>query len=254
MLNKSPDDVKDEAAQESASPGEVEGNAPNFILIQPKGPPRLHPYTRPLTISDIDSVVALENAAFTDPNERATREKFEYRLTKCGELCMGIFCTMVPGSDESVATLAAARPVELGRANGAVSVLLGHIVAAKTSDAVASDNSMGIPPNWASAHPPASELGHQESGRTVVLHSIAVAPGFQNRGLGRVLVLAYIQRLNEAGVADRLALIAHDHKVPWYEKLGFVNKGPSSAQFGGGGWYDMAFELKSIQARTAYSL
>lgn len=27
--------------------------------------------------------------------------------------------------------------------------------------------------------------------------------------------------------------------VPYYEKLGFVSKGPSEAQFGGGGWVDM---------------
>lgn len=27
--------------------------------------------------------------------------------------------------------------------------------------------------------------------------------------------------------------------VPYYEKLGFVTKGPSEAQFGGGGWFDM---------------
>lgn len=27
--------------------------------------------------------------------------------------------------------------------------------------------------------------------------------------------------------------------VPYYEKLGFVSKGPSKAQFGGGGWFDM---------------
>jgi len=35
----------------------------------------LHPYTRPLTISDLESCVALEDAAFTNPEERATREK-----------------------------------------------------------------------------------------------------------------------------------------------------------------------------------
>jgi hypothetical protein len=40
-----------------------------------KRPTNLHPYTRPLTISDLESVVALENAAFPDPNERANREK-----------------------------------------------------------------------------------------------------------------------------------------------------------------------------------
>jgi hypothetical protein len=29
------------------------------------------------------------------------------------------------------------------------------------------------------------------------------------------------------------------HLVPFYEKMGFVSKGPSKAQFGGGGWVDM---------------
>lgn len=35
----------------------------------------LHPYTRPLTISDLDSCVALENAAFQNPAERCSPEK-----------------------------------------------------------------------------------------------------------------------------------------------------------------------------------
>jgi GNAT superfamily N-acetyltransferase len=54
------------------------------------------------------------------------------------------------------------------------------------------------------------EIGHQEAGRTIVLHSVAVLPQFQGRGLGRVLMLAYVQQMNGAGIADRLALIAHD--------------------------------------------
>ena len=40
-----------------------------------KGNQHLNPYTRPLTVSDIESVVALENASFPDPQDRATREK-----------------------------------------------------------------------------------------------------------------------------------------------------------------------------------
>lgn len=35
----------------------------------------LHPVTRLLTISDIDSCVALEDLAFTNPDERCSREK-----------------------------------------------------------------------------------------------------------------------------------------------------------------------------------
>lgn len=37
--------------------------------------PNLHPYTRPLTIADVESCVAVEDSAFTTPEERATREK-----------------------------------------------------------------------------------------------------------------------------------------------------------------------------------
>jgi len=65
-------------------------------------------------------------------------------------------------------------------------------------------------------------------------------------------MMAYMQQMNGAGIADRLALIAHDHKMNWYEQLGFTNKGKSSVQFGGGGWYDMVFELKSLEARATY--
>ncbi|PMD47302.1 polyamine acetyltransferase [Hyaloscypha variabilis F] len=216
----------------------------------------LHPYTRPLTISDLESCVALEDAAFTNPEERATREKASRPEQQspfcCGELCLGIFCTVVPGSGVNAETLATGKPVETSRQNGAISVLLGHVVAAKTNDLVASDQSMGVPEDWDSPHPKPSNLGHQEAGRTIVVHSVAILPAFQGRGLGRVLMMAYMQQMNGAGIADRLALIAHDHKLAWYEKLGFSNKGKSKAQFGGGGWYDLVFELKALEPRATY--
>jgi len=260
-LTESPNSV---TTERSESPNSQEELSPTterqrqFIIIpeeqQRKAPSNLnlHPYTRLLTISDLESCVALENAAFADPQERATREKFKYRLSRCGELCLGIFSTVVPGSGINAETLATGKPVETSRRNGAVSVLLGHVVAAKTNDPVASDNSMGVPEDWDSAHPKLSNLGHQEAGRTIVLHSVAILPAFQGRGLGRVLMMAYMQQMNGAGIADRLALITHDHKLPWYEKLGFSNKGKSKAQFGGGGWYDMVFELKTLEPRAAY--
>lgn len=237
-------------AEESSlpSPGQ------SFLIIPPDQqiPDNLNPYIRPLTISDLDSCVALENAAFTDPNERASSEKFAYRLTKCGEICFGVFCTVDPSSGFNAETLAAGRHVETGRKNGAISVLLGHVVAAKTNGPLASDESMGVPKDWDSANPQPSPLGHQEIGRTIVLHSIAVLPQFQGRGLGQVLTKSYIQNMTGAGIADRLALIAHDHKVGWYERLGFVNKGQSQAQFGGGGWYDLTLDMKTPDARVRY--
>ncbi len=100
--------------------------------------------------------------------------------------------------------------METSRRNGAISVLLGHVVATKTDDLTASDDSMGYPEDWESPKPASSQLGHHEAGRTIVLHSVAILPAFQGRGLGRILMMAYMQQMNGAGIADRLALIAHD--------------------------------------------
>jgi ribosomal protein S18 acetylase RimI-like enzyme len=257
QITESPNSV---ATERSDSPGQSEEGSPSvqrrFVIVpenqQVKATGRLHPYTRPLTIYDIASCVALENAAFKDPRDRATREKFEYRLSKCGELCLGIFVTVEPDSGLQAETLATGRPVETSRSNGAISVLIGHVIAAKTNDKTATDASMSVPEDWKSPHPKPSELGHQEAGRTIVLHSVAILPAFQGRGLGRVLMMAYRQQMNGAGIADRLALIAHDYMIPWYEKFGFMNLGSSKTQFGGGGWYDMVFELKSLAARAPY--
>lgn len=263
QITESPNSV---ATEQSDSPNISDEGSPSvdrqrqFVIIpedqqvMATGGGRIHPYTRPLTIYDIDSCVALENAAFKNPAERATREKFEYRLTKCGELCLGIFATVEPGSGHfaQAETFATGRPVETSRKNGAISVLIGHVIAAKTNDKTASDDSMGVPEDWKSDHPKPTNLGHQEAGRTIVLHSVAVLPKFQGRGLGRVLLMAYRQQMNGAGIADRLVLIAHDYMVPWYEKLGFAKLGPSKAQFGGGGWFDMAFELKALAPRAPY--
>ena len=148
--------------------------------------------------------------------------KFIYRLTKCGELCLGIFCTIVPDSGVTAETVSTGHPVETGRPNGAICVLIGHVIAAKTDDMTATDKSMDYPRDWNSENPTISDLGHQEAGRTIVLHSVAILPQFQGRGLGRVLMQTYVQQMNGAGIADRLALIAHDVSAPFALSYGLI--------------------------------
>ncbi|EPE31340.1 Acyl-CoA N-acyltransferases (Nat) [Glarea lozoyensis ATCC 20868] len=222
----------------------------------------LHPYVRPLTISDLDSCEALENSAFSEV-ERASREKLRYRLTKCGELCIGLFTTVVPSPKcLQSPTLGAARLVESCRDDGAVSVMLGHVVSSKTTSPTCTDASMDYPKDWESTIGDVKKgqddlsghgaIGHQEQGRTVVLHSVAIAPGFQGRGMGGVLMKSYISSIAGSGVADRLALLAHEEKVEWYEKLGFVSKGPSAVKGCGGNWIDMVYEVKKPEARARY--
>ncbi|KAL3418256.1 acetyltransferase [Phlyctema vagabunda] len=254
-LTESPNSVSDSNPQDDLA--EPENFGTSFVMIPPSQQQKarestnLHPYVRPLTINDLDSVVALENAAFPDPRERASKEKLAYRLSRCGELCLGLFCTMLPDVESKAETLATGRPVESGRRNGAVSVLLAHVIAAKTSSLLVTDDSMDFPKDWAT-NTAASTVGHQEAGRTICLHSVGVLPSYQGRGLGRVILLSYMQQMNGAGIADRLALIAHDHLTGYYEKYGFTNRGPSKAQFGGGGWNDLVFDLKTLEARAIY--
>lgn len=73
---------------------------------------------------------------------------------------------------------------------------------------------MAFPNDWEAETPTSSPLGHQEGGRTIALHSVAILPRFQGRGLGRILMMAYMQQMNGAGIADRLVLIAHDVSLP----------------------------------------
>ena len=104
---------------------------------------------------------------------------------------------------------------------------------------------MALPNNWKtrrSSLPAPDEgepLGHQEQGSTIAVHSVAVAVEHQKKGLGTVLFKAYIQRIKDSKIADRIALIAHDNLIKFYEGLGFVDMGPSSCTFGGGNWNNM---------------
>ncbi|KAK0643502.1 hypothetical protein B0T16DRAFT_183573 [Cercophora newfieldiana] len=211
------------------------------------------PNTRPLTVSDLESVVALENAAFPNPEHRASREKLEYRLTTCPELSLGVFCTVVPSQAKGwqIETLASAKPVETHRADGAVSVLLAHIVSTSSLNETVTDRDMGVPADWRSRGK-STDLGHQEGGRTVALHSLAVAPKLQGCGVGKIILKAYIQQMNNSGLASRVALLCQDYLVTYYERFGFQNKGPSPAQFGGGGWHDMILELPGL-SKTPFS-
>lgn len=122
--------------------------------------------------------------------------------------------------------------------------LVAHILATRTPSEKITDATMGIPPDWRNKGtiPNGTEsepLGHQDQGGTIAVHSLAVLNEHQGKGLGTTLMKAYIQRIKDAEIADRIALLSHDHLVPFYESLGFVNRGESECKFGGGGWYDM---------------
>lgn len=105
---------------------------------------------------------------------------------------------------------------------------------------------MKLPTNWQNERwtfEDGEAVGHEEGGSTIAIHSLAVLPEHQGKQVGSTLMKSYIHRIREAQIADRIAIIAHDHLIPFYESFGFESRGPSKCQFGGGGWVDMVCHL-----------
>ncbi|PNS16331.1 Histone acetyltransferase Tip60 [Sphaceloma murrayae] len=276
-LEKSSDEVETTYEAAPMDTG-LTASPPSHDLSQSSRTSEVKPYVQALTFLDLDSCVKLEEVTFP-PEERCSREKFHYRFAKCSELSLGIFTsadttiatastsqptTANPGSAETAAT---AVPVYSGTPERK-SILLGHVIATKTTNPVVHDEDMELPPKWRQDHQrgidspstvtpagtprlgaegseqPATP-GHKEHGRTICIHSLAVLPDFQGRGLGRLLLRSYIQRMESSGVADRIAIIAHKELVGFYEGMGFESRGQSKVTFGNGNWVDLVLDLKN---------
>ena len=90
-------------------------------------------------------------------------------------------------------------------------VLLAHIVSTMGTDPIVTDKNMAYPQNWRDSEASrGSPLGHQEDGRTVCLHSLAVMPEVQGSGLGKLVVSAYLRAMRESELCDRVALLCQD--------------------------------------------
>lgn len=188
----------------------------------------LHPFVQLLSASNVGDCVKVEEA-FPE-QERCSHDKFIYRLTRCPELSLGLFTLPLLAEGETKP-----RPT-----------LVGHIIATRTSEPLVTDRSMRLPANWKNerwSFEDGQAVGHEEGGSTIAIHSLAVDPAHQGKQVGSTLMKSYIHRIREAQIAERIAIIVHDHLIPFYESFGFESHGPSKCQFGGGGWVDMILEF-----------
>ncbi|KAL8795330.1 MAG: hypothetical protein Q9195_002200 [Heterodermia aff. obscurata] len=215
--------------------------------LEEKG--NLHPYIQTLTVADVDSCVALENAAFPE-HERCSREKFIYRLNTSPEIALGLFSTSDDnGLASSSPTYPSARPPD-SQNPSKKGVLIGHVIATKSSASRVTDASMDFPHDWQSNCSSTDTRGHQESGRSIVVHSVAIVPNFHGRGMGKMMLKSYVQRMETSGIGDRIILLAHDELIKFYENSGFRDQGQSEVKFGGGGWNDMSYEFSPQKGFT----
>jgi ribosomal protein S18 acetylase RimI-like enzyme len=81
--------------------------------------------------------------------------------------------------------------------------------------------------------------GHVDTGKTIAVHQMAIHKDYHRKGLGKILLKEFMQRMKQSGIAKRLVLIARDQNVKFYEKVGFDERGGSNTKIAGGGWKNM---------------
>uniref|UniRef100_A0A060SZ26 ARAD1C05280p n=1 Tax=Blastobotrys adeninivorans TaxID=409370 RepID=A0A060SZ26_BLAAD len=124
--------------------------------------------------------------------------------------------------------------------------LIGHILATKATSEVVTMESMDKPEvdeYGRNKDPQNDPRGHREEGRTICIHSVGVLPEFRGKSIATIMLKDYIQRITTQHIADRIALICHDHLMPFYSRSGFVDAGKSELTFGGQEWYNMWIPL-----------
>ncbi|OHF01672.1 acetyltransferase [Colletotrichum orchidophilum] len=201
-------------------------------------------YMRPLSVSDLDQCVTVETAAFP-PAEAATREKIEYRLTVCPQICLGLFARESRSNSEG-ATHQGAIPAFNPPNATKNDKLIAHTISTKSLSPVVQDEDMSVPPTWKTEPTATYNVGHQPKGRTITLHSLAVAPPFQKLGHGKTLMTHYIEHMRQTAQAERISILTYDRLVSYYQKLGFIHYGKSRCEYAGVAWHDLAYEFNTI--------
>ncbi|KAK9369450.1 hypothetical protein V1509DRAFT_562665 [Lipomyces kononenkoae] len=208
-----------------------------------------HVLIRPLGSADIDQVVRLES--YTLPsNERAGRDKMRYRLYAAPELCSGMF-VRVPtkkGRCSKKECQSSKRSQSVDSSASNTEKLIAFVIATKCAGQYLTDDALAIPEFDKQGGRKSTESndqrGHVETGNTIAIDSICVDPEYQGMKLGTTILRDFVQRMSTQAVAGRVALLARDDMVPFYENLGFYDAGLSNVKFGGGGWHNLWMSLE----------
>lgn len=242
-LSRDPEPVSSPAAEQSYSL--VPHRSSHIAQEERLRQMGVRPFAQLLNVEDLDDCDWLEHAAF-DPTEAASREKLEYRLKTCGELCSGIFSSAYATTSGPLGEAVRSRkyPSIDSSDTDRKRVLLGHVISTKAKSPLVTDDSMDYPKDWKTKYQLTPSIGHNEDGQTICLHSMCVHPNFARQGLGMILLQSYVQRIKDSGVATRIALICRDRYIPFYQRAGFQKIGPSKCQYGGGNWVDMVLDFE----------
>ena len=85
-------------------------------------------------------------------------------------------------------------------------------------------------------------VGHDSDGKNMVILSIAVAPGFQGRGISRPLMEWFIDSSRILG-KQTILLLCRENMIGYYQRFGYEDAGVSASTHGGGRWHEMRLNL-----------
>lgn len=85
-------------------------------------------------------------------------------------------------------------------------------------------------------------IGHDPSGREIVIFSVSIRPDRQGEGLSTPLMHAFIERARALDKAN-VHLLCKADLVGYYARFGFADRGLSGSEHGGAAWHMMTLPL-----------
>lgn len=80
---------------------------------------------------------------------------------------------------------------------------------------------------------------HRDSGSWYNILSLCVLPAYRQKGYGKALMELALSKIR-GEKRKGAVLTCKEPLIPYYENIGFKNRGISCSQHGGSVWYDMA--------------
>jgi len=87
-----------------------------------------------------------------------------------------------------------------------------------------------------------SLVGHDETGKHIVIMSVVVHPNYQQQGIASELMQAFIQQMKDLHKQD-IYLICQTRLIQMYAKSGFKYLRESDSDHGGLAWHEMKLNL-----------
>ncbi|KAK9452595.1 hypothetical protein V1511DRAFT_507332 [Dipodascopsis uninucleata] len=138
-------------------------------------------------------------------------------------------------------------PVDVKSIPPSCEKMIAVVLATKCSDDCVSEDALDIPETdkYGRVLSCCGGKGHIETGKTLVVHSLVVDPDYSGMKLGTTIMKDFIQRMATQQVADKVAILARDGMIGFFENLGFYDAGPSDVHFSEKGqeWHNLWISL-----------